>query len=112
MGIEDSCEISAWEMDAATMKLYALADIVIKLMGKCHSTHKWPVEIENLPDQLRKRPLREILQVIGPLLFNLSRPMSQTTPFQQRPSPEELKSLINLTNKIVYHRIETHSHRI
>ncbi|KAJ5781678.1 uncharacterized protein N7518_010161, partial [Penicillium psychrosexuale] len=112
VGIEDSCEISAWEMDAATMKLYALADIVIKLMGKCHSTHKWPVEIENLPDQLRKRPLREILQVIAPLLFNVSRLMSQTTPFQQRPSPEELKSLINLTNTIVYHRIETHSHRI
>ena len=66
MGVEDSCEITAWEMDAATMKLYALADIVIKLMGECHSTHEWPVEIENLPDQLKTRSLREILQVNAP----------------------------------------------
>jgi hypothetical protein len=62
-GVEDSCEITASEMDAATLKLYALADIVIKLMGKSHSTHEWPVEIEELPDQLRSRSLREILQV-------------------------------------------------
>ncbi|KAJ5708171.1 hypothetical protein N7488_007972 [Penicillium malachiteum] len=66
MGVEDSCEINAPEMDAATMKLYALVDIVIKLMGKCHLTHEWLVEIGNLPDQLRKRSLREILQVNGP----------------------------------------------
>ncbi|KAJ5555890.1 hypothetical protein N7513_003532 [Penicillium frequentans] len=89
VGVEDSCEISASEMDAATMKLYSLADIVIKLMGQCHS---WPVEIDNLPDQLKKRSLGEILQ--------------------QRPSPEELKPLVNLTNKIAYHRVETHSHRV
>ncbi|KAJ5533435.1 hypothetical protein N7494_009987 [Penicillium frequentans] len=94
VGVEDSCEISASEMDAATMKLYSLADIVIKLMGQCHS---WPVEIDNLPDQLKKRSLGEILQ---------------TTLFQQRPSPEELKPLVNLTNKIAYHRVETHSHRV
>ncbi|KAJ5938293.1 hypothetical protein N7466_001427 [Penicillium verhagenii] len=39
-------------------------------MGKSHSTHGWPVEIENLPDQLRSRSLREILQV-NTLLFLL-----------------------------------------
>lgn len=99
-------------MDAATMKLYALADIVIKLMGQCRSTHEWPVEIENLPDQLKNDSLRDILQVIAPLPFNISRLMSQTTPFQQSPSPEELKLLVNSTNKFVYHRIESHSHRV
>ncbi|KAJ5642850.1 hypothetical protein N7490_006850, partial [Penicillium lividum] len=62
----DSCEIKAPEIDTAIIKLYALADIVIKLMGKCHLTHKWPVEIRNLPNQLRKRSLREILQVNAP----------------------------------------------
>ncbi|KAJ5543634.1 hypothetical protein N7513_007142 [Penicillium frequentans] len=89
VGIEDSCEIPDPAMNAATMKLYALADIVIKLMD---TAHEWPVEIENLPDQLKEGSLSQILQ--------------------QRPSPEELKSLVNLTNKIAYHRVETHSHRV
>ncbi|KAJ5938509.1 hypothetical protein N7466_001643 [Penicillium verhagenii] len=97
VGVEDSCEITASEMDAATLKLYALADIVIKLMGKCHSTHEWPVEIGILPDRLKSRSLREILQ---------------TTLFQQTPCPEELILLVNLTNKIAFHRVESHPHRV
>lgn len=109
MGIEDSCEIPDPAMNAATMKLYASADIVIKLMD---TAHEWPVEIENLPDQLKEGSLSQILQVSAPFFFNVSRLMSQTTLFQQRPSPEELKSLVNLTNKIAYHRVETHSHRV
>ncbi|KAJ6126311.1 hypothetical protein N7523_001923 [Penicillium sp. IBT 18751x] len=63
VGVEDSCEIDAPQMDAATLKLYALADIVIRLMGKCPLKHEWPVEIDNLPGQLRSRSLRELLQV-------------------------------------------------
>ncbi|KAJ6134750.1 hypothetical protein N7523_001072 [Penicillium sp. IBT 18751x] len=68
VGVEDSCEIDAPEMDAATLKLYALADIVIRLMGKCPLKHEWPVEIDTLPGQLRSRSLRELLQV-NSLLF-------------------------------------------
>ncbi|KAJ5751574.1 hypothetical protein N7520_008491 [Penicillium odoratum] len=64
VGVEDSCEIDAPEMNAATMKQSALADIVIKLMGKCHPTHEWPVEIENLPEQLETCSLKKILQRI------------------------------------------------
>ncbi|KAF9249658.1 hypothetical protein DTO006G1_8982 [Penicillium roqueforti] len=63
VGVENSCEIHASEMDAATLKLYALADIVIRLMGKCPLEHKWPVEIDDLPSQLRSRSLGELLQV-------------------------------------------------
>jgi hypothetical protein len=63
VGVEDSCEIHASEMDAATLKLYALADIVIRLMGKCPLEHEWPVEIDDLPSQLRSRSLGELLQV-------------------------------------------------
>jgi hypothetical protein len=53
-------------MNAATMKLYALADIVIKLMG---TAHEWPVEIENLPDQLKEGSLSQILQVSAPFFL-------------------------------------------
>ncbi|KAJ5778514.1 hypothetical protein N7520_001760 [Penicillium odoratum] len=69
VGVEDSCEIDAPEMNAATMKQSALADIVIKLMGKCHPTHEWPVEIENLPEQLETCSLEKILQVSPPPPF-------------------------------------------
>ena len=69
MGVEDSCEINASEMDAATLKLYALADIVIRLMGKSPLKHEWPVEIDDLPGQLRSRSLKELLQV-NSLLFH------------------------------------------
>lgn len=33
-GVEDSCEIIADEMDGATLKLYALAKVVGRLMKK------------------------------------------------------------------------------
>lgn len=68
VGVENSCEIKASAMDPATLKLNDLADIVIKLMSK--SPYEWPAKIEELPDQLKRLPLGELLQVtFNDLLF-------------------------------------------
>ncbi|KAJ5330491.1 hypothetical protein N7476_000274 [Penicillium atrosanguineum] len=97
VGVEDSCEIDPRGMNAATLKLYALADIVIRLMGKSPLKHEWPVEIDDLPGQLRSRSLRELLQ---------------TNVFRQVPCAEELKLLVSFTNKTALHPVKSHSHRM
>ena len=62
MGAENSCEIKESEINPATVKLCALADVVTKLMLK-NGTDEWEMEIQNLPSQLENIPVEEILQV-------------------------------------------------
>ncbi|OGE46403.1 hypothetical protein PENARI_c296G03307, partial [Penicillium arizonense] len=59
-GAESSCQISQSEMNSATMKLCALADIVTKLMLK-NRTYVWEQEIQNLPRQLESVSIEELL---------------------------------------------------
>ena len=47
-------------MNPTTMKLYALADIVTKLILK-NRTYEWEMEIQNLPCQLESISVEEIL---------------------------------------------------
>jgi hypothetical protein len=62
VGVKNSCEIRELEMNPATMKLCALADVVTKLMLK-NRTYEWEMEIQNLPSQLENISVEEILQV-------------------------------------------------
>ena len=62
MGVENSCQINESEMNPATMKLCALADVVTKLMLR-NSTYEWEPEIKILPCQLESISVEELLQV-------------------------------------------------
>ncbi|CAG8218578.1 unnamed protein product [Penicillium salamii] len=61
-GVENSCQIKDSEMNPATMKLCALADVVTKLMVK-NRTYEWEPEVQNLPCQLENFSIEEVLQV-------------------------------------------------
>lgn len=53
-GVEHSCQINVAEMDAATMKLFALAEVVERLIMKNPSQYPWRAEIKNLPGELKR----------------------------------------------------------
>lgn len=53
-GVEQSCQIDAAEMDAATMKLFALAEVVERLIMKNPSQYPWSAEVKGLPEELRR----------------------------------------------------------
>lgn len=63
-GAENSCEITDSEMDAAALKLFALAEIVEKLLKKNPPPHPWSDDAQRLPQSLRSLPVEELLQVI------------------------------------------------
>ncbi|KAI2791717.1 hypothetical protein POX_c04591 [Penicillium oxalicum] len=60
--VERSCEIATSEMDAATLKLLALAEIVEKLMRKNPPPHPWSAEVQCLPNQLRSLSVEKMLE--------------------------------------------------
>ncbi|CAG8902713.1 unnamed protein product [Penicillium nalgiovense] len=90
MGVENSCEIKESEMNPATMKLCALADVVTKLMLK-NRTYEWEMEIQNLPCQLESISAEEILQM-----------------FTRDSCDGELKLLVSVANKTAYHGIKSY----
>ena len=112
MGVENSCHIKASEMNPATLKLYALADIVVKLMGKNRSLYEWSDEIQKLPRQLESLSLGELLQVYPLPLSSWSKLIKQNKTLNRAPCPGELKLLVNLTNKTAYHRVDAYSFRL
>ncbi|KAJ5683652.1 hypothetical protein N7462_006817 [Penicillium macrosclerotiorum] len=95
-GVENSCQIMSDEMNPATWKAYALADIVTQLIGR-NGSYKGKVDISSLPDHLRTLSVDEILQ--NPI-------------FACALDPGELKLLVNLANKTAYHRVDSYSTRV
>lgn len=61
-GVEKSCQIMTTEMNPATWKAYALADIVTRLMAKNRS-YEWNADMKTLPDNLRTMTIHSLLQV-------------------------------------------------
>ncbi|KAJ6163749.1 hypothetical protein N7497_003728 [Penicillium chrysogenum] len=92
MGVENSCVIKESEMNPATTKLCALADVVTKLMLK-NRTYEWETEIQNLPCQLESISVEEILQ---------------NEMFTRDSCEGELKLLVSVTNKTAYHGIKSY----
>jgi hypothetical protein len=62
-GIERSCELSKAEMNAATLKLFALAEIVEKIIRKTLPSYPWSGEARSLSRDLRNLSLEELLRV-------------------------------------------------
>lgn len=52
-GVEHSCQIDAAEMDAATLKLFALAEVVKRLIMKNPPHYPWSAEAKGLPEELK-----------------------------------------------------------
>lgn len=79
--MEKSCQIMASEMNPATWKAYALADIVTRLMTKNRS-HEWNAVMKTLPDDLRTMTIDSLLQVrhLKLVLVNIEANGSETCP--------------------------------
>ncbi|KAF3004638.1 hypothetical protein E8E15_000262 [Penicillium rubens] len=93
-GVEHSCQINAAEMDAATMKLFALAEMVERLLMKNPSQYPWSAEIKNLPEELKRCDSPEKLL--------------RSKLFEQLGDEGELKMLVNAANKTAYHNLESY----
>ncbi|KAJ6038428.1 uncharacterized protein N7446_005253 [Penicillium canescens] len=92
-GVEQSCQIDAAEMDAATMKLFALAEVVERLIMKNPSQYPWSTEVKSLPDELKR--------------CNSPETLLRSKPFEQSGDEGELKMLVNAANKTAYHNLES-----
>ncbi|CAI7611015.1 unnamed protein product [Penicillium viridicatum] len=92
-GVEQSCQIDAAEMDAATMKLFALAEVVERLIMKNPSQYPWSAEVKGLPDELKR--------------CNSPEKLLRSKLFEQSGDEGELKMLVNAANKTAYHNLES-----
>ncbi|KAJ5531391.1 hypothetical protein N7527_004784 [Penicillium freii] len=52
-GVERSCQIDTAEMDAVTLKLFALAEVVERLIMKNPLYYPWSAEAKGLPKELK-----------------------------------------------------------
>ncbi|CAG8248167.1 unnamed protein product [Penicillium salamii] len=91
-GAEHSCQIDATEMDAATLKLMALADVVQNLMTRGSPGKRWSSEAQGLPDDLNRLPIDELMRVsvVPPVYHARLRLTSQSKFFEQLGSGGEL----------------------
>ncbi|OGE47083.1 hypothetical protein PENARI_c067G00123 [Penicillium arizonense] len=92
-GVEQICQIDAAEMDAATMKLFALAEVVERLIMKNPSQYPWSAEVKGLPDKLKR--------------CNSPEKLLRSKLFEQSGDEGELKMLVNAANKTAYHNLES-----
>ncbi|KAJ9480605.1 hypothetical protein VN97_g12946 [Penicillium thymicola] len=108
MGVENSCQINESEMNFATMKLCALADVVTKLMLR-NPTYEWEPKIKNLPCQLESISVEELLKVNSFRLSKFSAKVTEYYAMFTRGSCEgELKLLVSVANKTAYHGIKSY----
>ncbi|KAJ5500624.1 hypothetical protein N7453_009675 [Penicillium expansum] len=92
-GVEQSCQIDAAEMDAATLKLFALAEVVERLIMKNPPHYPWSAEAKGLPEELKSCGSPEELL--------------RSKLFEQLGDEGELKMLVNAANKTAYHNLES-----
>ncbi|CAG8261712.1 unnamed protein product [Penicillium salamii] len=82
-------------MDAATLKLVALADVVQNLLRRSSPGTKWSLESQSLLDDLNCLSIDELMR---------------SKFFEQLGPGGELKMLVNVVNKDVYHDINFLGH--
>ncbi|KAJ5839461.1 uncharacterized protein N7525_004649, partial [Penicillium rubens] len=92
-GVEHSCQIDTAEMDAATLKLFALAEVVKRLIMKNPLHYLWSAEAKGLPEELKSCCSPEELL--------------RSKLFEQLGDEGELKMLVNAANKTAYHNLES-----
>ena len=93
-------------MNADTLKLRKLAEIVLRLMKKNGAHHAWSPAAHGLPEKLRTEPLDRLLQVglscQRSYMVTLMRDY-QYEFFTQSTDGGELKSLVSVVNKTAFH---------
>ncbi|KAJ5111777.1 hypothetical protein NUU61_001407 [Penicillium alfredii] len=92
-GVEH-CQISASEMNAATLKLVALAEIVRRLLKKNGPCYVWGSEAKSLPQKLTTLTTDSIDEFLRGGIF--------TAPGAEG----ELRMLVNVANKTARHKYE------
>ncbi|KAJ6168039.1 hypothetical protein N7497_000882 [Penicillium chrysogenum] len=92
-GVEHSCQINAAGMDAATMKLFALAEVVERLILKNPSQYPWTAGLKDLPEELKNA---------------IHRKSCYAKLFDQLGDEGKLKMLVNAANKTAYHNLESY----
>ncbi|KAJ5531421.1 hypothetical protein N7527_004814 [Penicillium freii] len=92
-GVERSCQIDVAEIDAATLKLFALAEVVERLIIKNPLYYPWSAEAKGLPKELKSCSSPEELL--------------RSKLFEQLGDEGELKILVNAANKTAYHNLES-----
>ncbi|KAJ5044590.1 hypothetical protein NUH16_001396 [Penicillium rubens] len=80
-------------MDAATLKLFALAEVVKRLIMKNPLHYLWSAEAKGLPEELKSCCSPEELL--------------RSKLFEQLGDEGELKMLVNAANKTAYHNLES-----
>ncbi|KAJ5155669.1 hypothetical protein N7492_008472 [Penicillium capsulatum] len=83
-GVGQSCQIDARDMNAVTMKLFALSDIVRELRKKMDPHDPWGSDAQNLPEKLTAVPLNDLLRM----------------------KEGELKMLVNIASKTGHYNIK------
>ena len=73
VGVESSCELEPPDMNAATLKLEALAAIVNDLIEQNGANPPWGPEAISLSRRLTEQPLDDLLQVFSQCII-LMRP--------------------------------------
>ncbi|CAG8293628.1 unnamed protein product [Penicillium salamii] len=86
-GAEHSCQIDATEMDAATLKLMALADVVQNSMERSSLGTRWSPEAQSLPEDPNRLSIDELMRS------------------KQLGSSGELNMLVNVVTKDACHEI-------
>lgn len=105
--LEHSCEITAPEMDAASIKLFSLADIVERLMKKNPPPFPWSDVIRELPGALRGLNAEQLSHVSHISYTSGVVAKWRQSPYLQQPVAKgELKALVNIANKTACHRVE------
>lgn len=107
-GVEHSYQIDATEIDAVTLKLIALADMVQNLITRSSPGTKWSPKAQSLPKDLNRLSVNKLLRVsiILPVYHTRLRLTRQSKFFEQLGSREELKILVNVVNKDTCHKID------
>ncbi|CAG8060614.1 unnamed protein product, partial [Penicillium nalgiovense] len=99
-GMELSCQIGAAEMDAATLKLFALAEVVERLIMKNPRQYPWSAEAKSLPEDLKTCSLPgELLRVSLDHPSQLRNALTNQSNFFRKVEQGELKMLVNAANK-------------
>ncbi|CAG8170783.1 unnamed protein product [Penicillium olsonii] len=107
-GMELSCQIDAAEMDAATLKLFALAEVVQRLIMKNPPQYPWSAEARSLPEDLKRcSSPAELLRVSLDRPSLLRKTLTNQSNFFRQFDEGELKMLVNAANKTAYHNLES-----
>ncbi|KAJ5288265.1 hypothetical protein N7508_011040 [Penicillium antarcticum] len=107
-GVERSCRIDPEDMNAATLKLTALSEIVKRLIKKNEKfdpDFPWSAEARNLPQRLDTVELDELMLVSRPDHMRRSKLSNQDGFFASLKGEAELKLMVNIVNKTSHYDI-------